>query len=205
MAAAKKPVLYYFDLGSKGRGEVVRLFLHELGIEYEDKRNPYDATWGELSKKYEAEGVTITRKLPSLDIDGHVLSQHVPILRYLARSVGAYDGTTNYEKWLVDAVSDTYIDWRALWVTNLSENKPEYKTTTVPLYYGIWDKFYSQHPGPYLLGNTVTYADFAIFQALDNDEVLGWGPASLPETLKALKAAISERPNVKGYIAARSA
>lgn len=33
-------------------------------------------------------------------------------MRYLSRSVGAYDGTTSYEKWLVDAVADTYIDWR---------------------------------------------------------------------------------------------
>ncbi|OQU99028.1 Glutathione S-transferase, domain-containing protein isoform 1 [Cladophialophora immunda] len=176
MAAAKKPILYYFDLGSKGRGEVVRLFLRELGIDYEDKRYAYDETWAKIGKEFEEKGLTVTRKLPSLDIDGQILSQHIPILRYLSRSVGAYDGTTNYEKWLVDAVADTYIDWRFRWVANLTENNPAYKTETVPLYHGIWDKFYSRKPGPYLLGNTPTYADFAVFQALDNDEVLGWGP-----------------------------
>ncbi|EXJ75239.1 uncharacterized protein A1O5_01935 [Cladophialophora psammophila CBS 110553] len=205
MAATKKPILYYFNLGSKGRGEVVRLFLRELGIDYEDKLYTYEPTWHqqEVSKELQDQGLTITRKLPSLDIDGHVLSQHIPILRYLSRSVGAYDGTTNYEKWLVDAVSDTYIDWRFLWVANLTDNKPEYKAATVPRFYAIWDKFYSKNSGPYLLGNTVTYADFVIFQALDNDEVLGWAPASTPESLKALRAAMSARPNIKEYIAAR--
>lgn len=38
--------------------------------------------------------------------------QHIPILRYLSRELGAYDGTTNWEKYLVDAVSDIYVDWR---------------------------------------------------------------------------------------------
>ncbi len=32
--------------------------------------------------------------------------QHIAILRYLARRVGAYDGETSYEKYLVDAVSE---------------------------------------------------------------------------------------------------
>lgn len=39
--------------------------------------------------------------------------QHIPILRYLSRRAGSYDGETNYEKFLVDAVSDVYVDWRA--------------------------------------------------------------------------------------------
>jgi hypothetical protein len=35
--------------------------------------------------------------------------QHLSILRYLSRSVGGYDGETNYEKYVVDAVSDASI------------------------------------------------------------------------------------------------
>jgi hypothetical protein len=38
--------------------------------------------------------------------------QHIPILRYLSRELGAYDGETSWEKYLVDAVADIYIDWR---------------------------------------------------------------------------------------------
>lgn len=38
--------------------------------------------------------------------------KHIPILRYLARDLGRYDGETNAEKYLVDAVADIYVDWR---------------------------------------------------------------------------------------------
>jgi glutathione S-transferase len=38
--------------------------------------------------------------------------QHLPILRYFAREIGGYDGETNWEKYIVDAVADIYIDWR---------------------------------------------------------------------------------------------
>ena len=31
---------------------------------------------------------------------------------YLSRELGAYDGTTNDDKYLVDLVSDIYVDWR---------------------------------------------------------------------------------------------
>lgn len=34
------------------------------------------------------------------------------MLRYLARRAGGYDRETNYDEYLVDAVSDIYIDWR---------------------------------------------------------------------------------------------
>ena len=62
------------------------------------------------------------------------------------------------------------------WVANLSANSPDYKSTTVSGFYSIWDKLYSQNGGPYVLGDQVTYADFAVFQALDNDEAVGAAP-----------------------------
>jgi prostaglandin-H2 D-isomerase / glutathione transferase len=90
-------------------------------------------------------------------------------------------------------------------VANLSGKVPDYKTEVVPAFYKIFDTYYSRDTsGPYLLGDRVTYVDFAVFQALDNDTAVGAEPASVPESLKALRKAISERPNVKAYIAARS-
>lgn len=38
--------------------------------------------------------------------------QHIPTLRYLSRELGAYDGDSSHEKYVVDAVADVYIDWR---------------------------------------------------------------------------------------------
>jgi glutathione S-transferase len=65
---------------------------------------------------------------------------------------------------------------KAQWVANLSGGAPNYKSETVPYFYSIWDDLYSRNSGPYLLGNEVTYADFAVFQALDNDEAVGAAP-----------------------------
>ncbi|KAH8891184.1 hypothetical protein GQ53DRAFT_687416 [Thozetella sp. PMI_491] len=195
------PVLHYFDLGSLGRGEVVRLFLREIGVEFEDKRYSYNETWAATDKSL---GLTLTGKLPLLEIDGHKLSQHVPILRYLSRRAGGFDGETGYEKYLVDAVADIYIDWRAAWVANLTAKSNDYKNKTVPNYYAIFSDFYSRNTsGPYLLGDQPTYADFAVFQALDNDAVTGNAPSVLPEPLSKLKGAMLTRPKIKQYLSQR--
>jgi glutathione S-transferase len=186
------PVYHYFDLGRLGRGEVVKLFLMDAGIEIKEVRYPYDETWAENSKKLQQQGITRTRKLPSLEYQGLILSQHIPILRFFARDLGRYDGETNVEKFVVDAVSDIYIDWRvsiyhsssyselttrqSKWVANLTEKSEKYKNEVAPEYYNVLDQYYRDHAGPYLLGNTVTYADFAVYQSIDNDERTGTLP-----------------------------
>ena len=105
-------VYHYFDLGRLGRGEVVKLFLMDAGIGIKEVRYPYDETWAENGKKLQQEGITRTRKLPALEYQGLILTQHIPILRFFARELGRYDGQTNAEKFVVDAVSDIYNDWR---------------------------------------------------------------------------------------------
>jgi hypothetical protein len=51
------------------------VFLHELSIDFEDKRYPYDTTWPELSKSYQEKGLSVTGKMPILEMDGHILTQ----------------------------------------------------------------------------------------------------------------------------------
>ena len=64
-------------------------------------------------------------------------------------------------------------------MANLSGEARNYKDETVPYFYSIWDNLYSRNAGPYLLGDQVTYVDFAVFQALDNDEAVGTAPVWL--------------------------
>lgn len=101
------------------------------------------------------------------------LDKHIPILRYLARRVGGYDGETNYDEYLVDAVSDIYIDWRATLVAHLINKTPEYKKTTAPDYYRILDDYYTKNAGPYLPGNKLSYVDFAVFQMIHDNKKTG--------------------------------
>lgn len=69
---SSQPVLYYFSLGRLGRGEVNRLFMRELGIDFKDELYDYP-TWSE--QKADEADLNLTGKLPVLDIDGHRLSQ----------------------------------------------------------------------------------------------------------------------------------
>lgn len=141
--ASATPTLNYLDLGSLCRGEIARyditiipdrdlysqqygLFLKDVALEFVDFRYPYDDKWKQTSKSLDSQGVTLTGKLPSLDYNGHLLTQvsvsfasvqltaavncliltrllkHLSILRYLARELGAYDGKTSHEKYLMD-------------------------------------------------------------------------------------------------------
>jgi hypothetical protein len=50
--------------------------LQELKIDYEDKRYPYDASFqGKVANDFEKKGMSLTRRLPILEIDGHNLTQ----------------------------------------------------------------------------------------------------------------------------------
>jgi glutathione S-transferase len=51
------------------------VFLRELRLDFEDKRYAYDETWQGLSKEFQQKGLSLTGKLPALDIDGHILTQ----------------------------------------------------------------------------------------------------------------------------------
>ncbi|KAJ6100051.1 hypothetical protein N7467_001586 [Penicillium canescens] len=200
MATKNMAVYHYLDIGRLGRGEVVKLFMKDAGFNVKEVRYAYDETWPKISKILQEQGVTRTGKLPALEYQGLILTQHIPILRYLARDLGSYDGETNQEKYAVDVVSDIYIDWRSKWVANLSNKTGQYKDEVVPTYYGLLGQYYSDNDGPYILGDKVTYADFAVYQSIDNDERTGTLPSSLPQPLLKLREAIEKRPNIAEYI-----
>ncbi|KAL5359461.1 hypothetical protein BJX96DRAFT_148492 [Aspergillus floccosus] len=193
-------VYHYLTLGRLGRGEVVNLLLKDAGINVKEVRYPYDDTWKQTSEKLQLEGITRTGKLPALEYKGSIITQHIPILRYLARELDAYDGETSYDKYIVDAVADIYIDWRSQWVASLKGATPEYKNDVVPNYHRLLAKYYSDREGPYLLGDRITYTDFAVYQSIDNDRRTGTLPATLPDSLVALENAIESRPNIAEYI-----
>ncbi|KAL4732022.1 hypothetical protein ACLX1H_001027 [Fusarium chlamydosporum] len=168
--SSDSPVIYhYLAIGKLGRGEVVKLFMKDAGIPFEEKRYAYDDTWKETSEKLKTQGITRTGRLPAIEYKGQILNQHIAILRFLSRELGEYDGKTNHDKYLADAVADIYTEWRAAWVSNLNNASESYKNTTVPDYHDLLDKYYSDREGPYLLGDEISYADFAVYMSLDND------------------------------------
>ncbi|KAH7245120.1 hypothetical protein BKA59DRAFT_511072 [Fusarium tricinctum] len=193
-------VYHYLAIGKLGRGEVVKLFMTDAGIKFEESLYPVDATWPEKKEELKKKGLTRNGQLPSLEYKGRVLTGHVPILRYLSRELGQYDGETSEDKYLVDLASDIYVDWRARWVTNLKGPNDEYKTKQAPEYYELIGQYYADREGPYLLGNQVSYADFAVYVSIDNDARTGTLPATLPESLNKFKEAFEARSNIAEYI-----
>lgn len=67
---------------------------------------------------------------------------------------------------------------QAQWVANIGNPSDEYKNKFLPVYYDVVAKYYSENKGPYLLGDKITYADFAVYQSIDNDERIGALPVS---------------------------
>ncbi|PNP45146.1 hypothetical protein TGAM01_v206745 [Trichoderma gamsii] len=199
-ARSSVSALHYLAIGRLGRGEVVNLFLKDAGIEYQDIRYPSDDTWPQTSDELKRKGLTRTGKVPAVEYKGVVLNQHIPTLRYIARDLGRYDGETNWEKFIVDAVSDVYIDWRFKWIQNLGTKTDEYKDTFVPSYYDTIAQYYAEIDGPYLLGDKITYADFAVYQSIDNDQRTGTLPANLSTSIIKFKETFEQRPNIALYI-----
>ena len=66
--------------------------------------------------------------------------------------------------------------FQAKWVAQLKGVSEEYKNSYVPEYHRVLSHYYSQNEGPFLLGNKVTYVDFAVYQSLDNEEKIGTLP-----------------------------
>jgi hypothetical protein len=66
--------------------------------------------------------------------------------------------------------------FQSQWVGNLKGGNDDYKNKVVPEYYNLVGQYYSEREGPYLLGDKVTYVDFAVFQSIDNDRRTGTLP-----------------------------
>ncbi|RGP81241.1 glutathione s-transferase p 10 [Fusarium longipes] len=201
MSSSSSVVYHYLAIGKLGRGEVVKLFLKDAGIPFQENRYPFDDTWKETSERLKSQGITRTGQLPVVEYNNMKLSQqHIPILRFLSRELGKYDGQTSEDKYLVDAVADIYIEWRAGWASNLSNASEDYKNKTVPKYYELLEKYYSDREGPYLLGDEVSYADFAVYMSIDNDTRTKTIPSKIPDVLLKLKETFEKRPNIAEYI-----
>ncbi|KAJ6178813.1 hypothetical protein N7519_009274, partial [Penicillium mononematosum] len=98
-------------------------------------------------------------------------------------------------KHFLDAVADIYNDWRIEWVKSIGNVTDDFKNEFVPNYYSLLEGFYAQHDGPYLFGERITYADFAIYQSIHNNTKIGGS----------FKAAFEARPNIVAYLVSSDA
>jgi glutathione S-transferase len=55
--------------------ETNSLFLHDAGIDFEDKRYPFNDTWKATSKELQEKGISKTGRVPVLEYKGVFLAQ----------------------------------------------------------------------------------------------------------------------------------
>ncbi|KAG9118774.1 hypothetical protein FRC07_006540 [Ceratobasidium sp. 392] len=206
------PTVYYFDYQSRGRGEVIRLFLEDAGIAFKDHRFAFD-DYNAQVKSGEITKLNPLKSLPVIEINGAKYAQSYALLRLWARQLGKYDGKTDLERYYVDAITDIASDWRTKFVDSAFRAKDSgfgplgdqkeieyHKSFTVPKYTSALNTHLSTNPlsagGPFVLGKDITYADFVVFQIAHDDN---WAGLDNNPRLKELVEAVKARPRVAEY------
>ncbi|CAG9333864.1 unnamed protein product [Blepharisma stoltei] len=151
---------HYFD--AFGRGEVTRLILKHLGLEFEDVRHTYE-TWG----KEKTTGIAEFGQVPLLQIDGHNLVQSRAIEKYLLRRAGllSQDAYENYlSESLVGYLDDIgQIIAKFVWVDKDFEGLAKFNQEQLPEKLRIIEKRLNDS-NTHSAGNTISHADFVLFQ-----------------------------------------
>ncbi|KAL8801512.1 MAG: hypothetical protein Q9182_004415 [Xanthomendoza sp. 2 TL-2023] len=202
------PTIHYLDFASRGRGQVVRLMWEDAGVAYEDIRYGFDE-YPECKKTVIAEK-NPTTTVPVVELNGNILTQSYAILRHFGRQL-KYEGETEEEKYLADAMCDIAIDWRTLFVTaffspNKEETYPKHKETDRKHFLSALETHLKSHnlsqQGPFVIGKNITYADLVIYQLLHDEGLTqeeGKGLQEYPR-LKQMVDAVESRPNVKAFL-----
>jgi glutathione S-transferase len=94
------PHMHYFDLLSRGRGQVLRLLMEDAGIAYKDTRYSFEEF--PAFKKGKILGMNPLGAVPVVELNGQALTQSYAIMRKWGRELGEYDGEGNEELYRVD-------------------------------------------------------------------------------------------------------
>jgi glutathione S-transferase P len=196
-ASKSCPRITYFDF--RGRVEMIRLTLEELGIGYEDRRIRTAKEWADL-KPHVPLG-----QLPIYE-DGHLLlAESHAIIRHLAREHDLY-GRDEKERARCDVVEECLYDaqetlWRHFWDPQFeAKRKPFAQERILPVLAHL-ENLLSENDSTYFVCSGLTYIDLYAFVYSDQLRAL------FPETLASVprlndfRMRIARRPRVRDYLA----
>ena len=221
------PTLHYLDFASKGRGQVVRLLFEDAGIAYEDVRYSFEEL--PAAQKTTLKEMNPVGTVPIIELNGEILTQSYALLRHFSRILNRYDGKTGDEKYWVDAMCDLGADCKrnhlllrcryahtndskgrnlfvaALFNPDKSAYAKHQKTDQIRLLDAVeaqlkGNKLSTQ--GPFVLGDTFTYADMVIYQMCHDEGLTSENQRGLGNhpRLSKLIEAVESRPNVKAFL-----
>ncbi|XP_059162732.1 glutathione S-transferase 1-like [Physella acuta] len=196
----KNVKLIYFD--ARGRGEVIRLMFAAAGVKYDDVRHTTE-TWPAEKPKMPF------GQLPVLVVDGKLYAQSVAIATFVAKEAGFYPKTA-IDGLKVDQVVQLAVDLQILTFkaffekdeAKKSQLEKELNDVEVPKYLDFFEKLLKESGTGFVVGNTLTLADFYVYQ------VVTMVPGRVGDTTKhpllnGLVQKIESNANVKTYLANR--
>ncbi|CAG0890308.1 unnamed protein product [Darwinula stevensoni] len=199
---AVKYKLIYFDVA--GRGEVIRLLLHQSGVEFEDHRITRDE-WPNLKLEMPFGQIPVLQVFT--DEGTKVLAQSNAIARFIARSHGM-DGKDTWESAQCDMLVDVMGDMQDLfikWRFSSEEEKEANKTKlfdSVPLFFTRMVKFIENNPSKsgYLVGSELTWPDVYLAQSLDVLKGVEPNVALAHPKIQELQEKVWSQPRIKAYL-----
>ncbi len=201
-----KPTLTYFNMAALG--EVPRLILEEAGVDYDYVTM---TNWAELKPEYVASGKAAFGQLPLYEEPGVTLVQRNAITRYLAKKHG-FAGTNDVEAALIDVANEGVADIIAQVVVffrspedRREEIRQKIITEFLPTQLEYFAKLLEKNGNNgFLVGSKLSYADLALWTALNLISNKLDGTREVVEKLPSIKAfldGVAARDKIKAYLA----
>ncbi|KAB1261512.1 Glutathione S-transferase A4, partial [Camelus dromedarius] len=197
---AAKPKLCYFC--GRCRMESIHWLLAAAGVEFEEEfletREQYE--------KLQKDGHLLFGQVPLVEIDGMVLTQTRAILSYLAAKYNLR-GKDLKEAVRIDMYADGTLDLMMM-IAQAVFKPPEEKEEDLALvvqkaktrYFPVFEKILKDHGEDFLVGNTFSWADIQLLEAILMVEELNASVLSDFPLLKAFKTRISNMPTIKKFL-----
>lgn len=191
--------LLYFNI--KGKGQPIRLLLHDQGVEFKDDTVAGRDEWA-----------TVKPTLPFGQMpvfwDGDLLlAQTGAILRYLSRKQGTY-GANDLEATLIDMAYDGIEDYYQRYIRmvydNFENGKGPFLAETLPnvTLPAMQKLLMSNKNGEgFLVGDKISFADYHLFQFLD--ALMSLSASACLDAFPVLKAfyeRIKARPGIAAFL-----
>jgi len=193
--------LTYFN--SRGKAETIRMLFAEANVQYEDNRLDR-ANWPNLKPTMPF------GQVPVLEVDGKVLPQSKAIAKYVAKELHL-DGKNSLEAAFCDAYVEGVDDVARHMMAYRMEKDPQkkeelyqkFKEEHAKPFLDRYEKFLSDNGSGFFVGQSLTWADIYIYDALLKLKSKDAQAIEQHPKLKAFITAIESRPNIKNWIEKR--